>query len=511
MRETITVLALVPALGWTLQGCGQSAGDDDAPGVQGGDDDAALGDDDAADDSIGDWDEGEPPLDEDPDEPTCEDAPPEAETWFMSADDSNSQGQPVVFREAIFSGLTVSSTTRPYEFLNYAEFDFEPAGNGRVAIVPQLRAVPDDPGAYSMLIAVVGPHVDPEARRPISLTFSVDSSGSMSGQGIQRSQEAIRAMAGSLLEGDVVSLLTWATTSTVLLDSHSVGGPNDPVLLDAVDSLSSGGSTDLHGGLVRAYEIAMGNDSPGRINRVVLVSDGGANVGITDADLIGKAAEDVEQDGIYLMGIGAASSPSSYQEGLMDTVTDLGKGAYLYVDSAAEAERVLSGERFVANVEVAARDVRLSMTLPAGFLIEEFHGEELSKDPAEVRPQHLAPNDAMLYHQVVRDCAAGARDGGDAFSFVVEWEDPVTREAHTETLETSLDELTAAATEQLVKADAIVAYAQSLTSVWDVDASERVAYLEGVLAEVEEALLVLPLDRDLREAADVLAIFVSRF
>lgn len=59
-------------------------------------------------------------------------------------------------------------------------------------------------------------------------------------------------------------------------------------------------------------------------------------------------------------------------------------------------------QRFIANLAVAARDVRFQLTLPWYFGIKKFHGEEYSPNPSEVEPQHLAANDTMTFHQTSR-------------------------------------------------------------------------------------------------------------
>jgi Ca-activated chloride channel homolog len=319
----------------------------------------------------------------------------------------------------------------------------------------------------------------------------------------------MEAIASELHEGDIVSIVTWNVDTTIALDSHAVDGPDDPVLLAAVADLAAGGSTNLARGLEVAYELADANYSTGRTNRVVLISDGGANTGVTDEDLIATHAEDAEGEGIYLIGVGTGA-PRSYSDLLMDTVTDEGKGAYVYVDSASEAIRSFTGERLVANLEIAARDVRLAMTLPPEFVVQEFHGEEISTNPDAVKPQHLAPNDAMLYHMVLLDCG-DARDGTERFAFSVDWDDPRTGEAHTTDADVTLAEMLDTADTEILKAQAIVAYAESLSAVWDLPEAQRAAYMEGVYDDLVSAFRARPDDDDLAEIVDLIDAYRSRF
>ena len=97
-------------------------------------------------------------------------------------------------------------------------------------------------------------------------------------------------IAGKLREGDMVSVVTWSSEQDVPLNSLAVTGPNDPALLSVFSSLASGGGTDLSGGLERGYELAQMNHSEDMVSRVLLISDGGANLGVTDGELIGRMA-----------------------------------------------------------------------------------------------------------------------------------------------------------------------------------------------------------------------------
>jgi Ca-activated chloride channel family protein len=448
-------------------------------------------------------------TDEPEESPVCDDAQPEAVTVYLSADDSNSQARATLVRGAIEDGDDVSGAPRVWEFLNYYDFDFTPAEAGSLRIVAQMREIPGEPGSYDLLVAVVSPAVDPDARRPLNLTFSVDTSGSMDGKGLTMAKETMLAIASDLRDGDVVSLVSWDDDTRILLDSEPVDGPDDRDLVGKIEGLSTGGSTNLSAGLNKAYDVAARNYAVGRTNRVVLISDGGANTGVTDEELIARHAEDAEGEGIYLVGVGTGET-YGYSDQLMDTVTDVGRGAYLFVDSAAEATHSFTGERLVQNLEIAARDVRLSMTLPPDFVVTEFHGEQISTVEDEVIPQHLAPNDAMLYHMVLADCGE-ARDGAERFDFSVDWEDPRSGEAHTDVATATIAEMTDAASTQVLKAQAIIAYAEALPGVWDAPANARATYFDEARATIEAAIVARPDDADLAEVRDLFETYARRF
>jgi Ca-activated chloride channel family protein len=150
----------------------------------------------------------------------------------------------------------------------------------------------------------------------------------------------------------------------------------------------------------------------------------------------------------------------------MDEVTDAGKGAYVFVDRPAEAHRMFE-DGFVPNMMVAARNVQMELTLPWYFGIKEFHGEEYSKDPAEIEPQHLAPNDAMSFHQIIQSCGGATIYESDSVKAKATYQDPITLEEHTSELTVPIGDLVSANATQLHKGDVIVAYAQSFIVIGD--------------------------------------------
>jgi Ca-activated chloride channel homolog len=513
MRARHIWIGLLIPLAFML-GCPADSSDDDDQHNTADDDDAYYDDDDYSDDDASDDDDGEYTGDDDDDDDdsateddVCDEIPVDPTTLYLSADDSNSMAAPAIARQLIREDNAIHGGMRPYEFLNYYDFHYPAADPGHLDIHPQMRLEED--GSYTMLIGVAAPSADDIGRRPRSLTFSVDSSGSMSGHSLTMTKAVLNQIAHNLEDGDIVSLLSWDTNVTVLLETEEVSGPDDPDFIDAINSLGTGGSTDLHQGLVRAYELAEAAFAEDRLNRVILISDGGANTGVTDTQLIASHADDADGEGIYMVGIGAASPASYYSDGLMDGITDSGRGAYVFIDDADEAEVIFGDdERFLSVMEVAARSVQVEMIMPAGFVMDEFHGEEYSENPQEVEPQHLAPNDAMLFHQILADCAPEEHDGSEVFQFTVTWVDPVTRDPRVDTVSLTVTEMLAQADSQLLKADVLVDYAMALTGVWDLPVGEREAYLLAVQQAADDAYVATG-DADLAEVSQYLAMYID--
>ena len=445
--------------------------------------------------------------------PLCPDTR-EPTVLYMSNDDSNSQASPALCRAKIREGgIVYPYDVRMYEFINYFDLSYDNSPDHPAVVGMQMRRTDADTGEFTLLLYAQGRKMSQETRRPLNLVLSLDTSGSMSGYPISVVRQLVREIAGVLKEGDLISMVEWSSSQNVVLEAYNVTGPDDPTLLTIADGLEANGSTDLHGGLVRAYQLARDSFQQNRINRVIIISDGGANTGITDIDLIAAEADDSNGEGIYLVGVGADDSANAYNDRLMDNLTDAGKGAYIYLDNLEETHKMFGEpDRFLANIEVAARDVRMELTMPWYFRMKEFHGEEYSENPEEVEPQHLAPNDAMSYHQIVQACNPDYIMIEHKVKAKVTFKDPVTRAELTDELLMPIGDILQAPAGQLRKGDVVVGYAKGLIVIgflWS--AGEKEGALEtaaGMAGWLDQAARDLG-DSEISEMASLMDEYVS--
>jgi Ca-activated chloride channel family protein len=430
---------------------------------------------------------------------------------YMSNDDSNSQASPILARRMITDGYVVpASRIRIHEFLNYFELSGPSQQQAPATVGIEARRTDASQGELTLVLRAQGRMLDPADRPPMNLVFSLDTSGSMSGERIELLKDTMTAIAGQLRTGDVVSVVTWSSSQSVDLAGYAVMGPDDPELLAIIANLQANGSTDLHGGLVTAYALAGEHHIDDGWNRVVLISDGGANAGITDLDLIASEASDADGESTYMVGVGVGEA-TSYRDDLMNAVTDAGKGAYVFVDTQGEAAKQF-GPRFLANVAVSARNVRMELTLPWYFGVKRFHGEEISENPAEVEPQHLAPNDAMVFHQIISACDASLITTCDSIGARVEYVDPITGELGSDELVMAIDALVVEDAPRLYKADVVVGYAKALVVIESlVDAGlplDAVAVAQGMQAWAQDAATELG-DGEVQEIADLMGTYAT--
>jgi Ca-activated chloride channel family protein len=170
-------------------------------------------------------------------------------------------------------------------------------------------------------------------------------------------------------------------------------------ILDAIDRLSAGGSTNAEAGLILGYELADESFVRDGVNRVILLSDGVANVGNTGPESILEEIGDNARRGIDLVTIGVGIS--TYNDALLEQLADQGDGWYAYVDTADEAERLFR-DQLTTSLETVARDVKVQVEFDPD-LVEEYRligFENRDLDDDDFRDDEVDAGDINAGHSV---------------------------------------------------------------------------------------------------------------
>ena len=192
------------------------------------------------------------------------------------------------------------------------------------------------------------------AREDASLTFVIDTSGSMEREGrLELVKEALRLLVDELGPSDTVAIVEFGNDARVLLEPTSASDRNE--ILGVIDELRPDGSTNLEAGLGLGYGLARSSMTENGIDRVVLASDGVANVGLTDpASLLDAIRRDAEA-GIELVSVGVGMG--NFNDTLLEQLADQGDGFYAYVNVLDEARRLFT-EDLTGTLQTVALDAR---------------------------------------------------------------------------------------------------------------------------------------------------------
>jgi Ca-activated chloride channel family protein len=323
--------------------------------------------------------------------------------------------------------LPPRESVRPEEYINAFDYDYRAPRQG-LDITVDGGPSPFDDSNYLVRVGVQGEIVDDRDRERAALTFVVDTSGSMDRDDrLGLVKKALSILVDELNDDDTVAIVTYDDRSGVVLEPTRVRDRRE--ILDAINDLQPGGSTNLEAGLREGYELA--NDAFVRngINRVILASDGVANVGVTDPDELARRIQEDANRGINLVTVGFGMG--NFNDVTMEQLADQGDGFYAYVDTEDEADRLFRDE-LTSTLLTVAKDAKVQVEFDPnivrsyrligfenrGVLDSEFRNDAVDAGELGAGHQVTAIYDIELERGVSID------DRGDIGRVFLRWEDP---------------------------------------------------------------------------------------
>ncbi len=251
-----------------------------------------------------------------------------------------------------------ADAVRIEELINYFSYDYPaPRGEEPFSLTAEVAGCPWNERHRLVLVGLKGRTVAEEQMPPRNLVFLVDVSGSMSPPNkLGLLEQGLRLLVEQLEEKDSVALVVYAGAAGLVLPPTS--GDQKGAILDALERLEAGGSTNGGEGIRLAYRLARENFRPGGINRVILASDGDFNVGTTSQGELIRLIEKERESGVFLTVLGFGMG--NYKDSTMEKLADKGNGNYAYIDNLSEARKVLVTEAGGTLVTIA-KDVKIQI------------------------------------------------------------------------------------------------------------------------------------------------------
>ena len=291
--------------------------------------------------------------------------------------------------------LPPPEAVRVEEFVNTFDYNYTPPTDNAFAI--HVDGAPSRFGEGKRLqllrIGLQGRVMPAAHRKDAILTFVIDVSGSMQKENrLGLVKKALTLLVDQLRPTDKVGIVVYGSRGRLVLPHTGIEQRSE--ILAAINSLAPGGSTNAEEGLRIGYDLAWRNASVNHINRVILCSDGVANVGNTGPDEILKEIRTYVNKGITLSTVGFGMG--NYNDVLMEQLADTGNGSYTYVNTLTEAKRIFV-ENLTGTLQLIAKDAKIQV---------DFNSEVVS------RFRLLGYENRSLNHEQFRDDTVDAGEVG---------------------------------------------------------------------------------------------------
>jgi Ca-activated chloride channel family protein len=261
-------------------------------------------------------------------------------------------------RKILEGALPPAAAVRPEEFINYFKYEYAgPTGANPFAVNFEAAPSPFSPGKVLFRVGLQGRFLSKIERKPAHLVFLVDTSGSMSSpdkMGLVK--RSLRILVDNLQDGDTVALTTYAGSVRYVLPPTGIA--EKAKIHAAIEDLVAEGSTAMASGIELAYSVAAKTLDGKSNTRVIILTDGDANVGTTSYEDMLAMVKGKVSEGVFLSTIGFGMG--DYKDALLEGLADKGNGNYYYVDGISAARKIFQ-EQLGGTLEVIAKDVKIQV------------------------------------------------------------------------------------------------------------------------------------------------------
>ncbi len=265
-----------------------------------------------------------------------------------------------VVRSSLSRGqLPPAQAVRIEEMINYFPYDYPAPDAGEAPFRPTISSFQTPWNADTQLvhIALQGEMPSMDDRPPLNLVFLIDTSGSMNDPAkLPLLKQSFRLMLDQLRPEDEVAIVEYAGSAGQVLAPTAAS--ERTTILNAIQSLGAGGSTNGQGGLQQAYAVADTMKEDGQVSRIILATDGDFNVGISNPDALKDFIADKRETGTYLSVLGFGRG--NLDDATMQALAQNGNGTAAYIDTLSEAQKVLVDQLTGALFPIAG-DVKVQV------------------------------------------------------------------------------------------------------------------------------------------------------
>ena len=253
------------------------------------------------------------------------------------------------------------ASVRVEEWVNAFRYDLPAPKAEPFSVTSELAQSPFSEARALLKVSLQGREIANAERLPAHLVFLVDTSCSMSGgEKLGLAKRSMEVMLEGLTERDSVALVTYAGGVKDVLEPTAVTPRGREQIRAAIRSLWADGGTAMGSGMELAYRHAIRTVSSGSVSRVLVFSDGDANIGRNQsAAQMLEAVSAYVKEGVMLTTVGFGMG--NYRDHTMEQLADKGNGQSVYIDSLDEAERVFGSRGLPGTLQAIAKDVKVQV------------------------------------------------------------------------------------------------------------------------------------------------------
>ncbi len=266
-----------------------------------------------------------------------------------------------ILRRVLREGsLPPADAVRLEELLNYFSYNYpQPKGDHPLGATVDVAGCPWNDAHKLVRIGVKARELARNERPRSNLVFLLDVSGSMTPENrLPLVKRAMRLLIERLSPQDTVGIVTYAGEARVALEPVGISPEGRQQVSDVLETLVAGSGTHGSAGIQNAYAMATNHFIRGGVNRVILCTDGDFNVGITDRDQLLTLITARARSGVFLSVLGFGMD--NLKDSTLELLADRGNGNYAYIDSFAEARKVLVSQLDGTLVTVA-KDAKIQV------------------------------------------------------------------------------------------------------------------------------------------------------
>lgn len=298
-------------------------------------------------------------------------------------------------------------SVRIEEMINYFSYNYpEPVTKHPFSVNTEMATTPWNSKTKLLHIGLKGKNIDKNEIPPRNLVFLLDVSGSMfSSDKLPLLKKSIKMLVNQLTEKDTVSIVVYAGAAGAVLEPTE--GSNKQKILAAIEKLSAGGSTNGGQGIQLAYKFARQHYRKDGINRVILGTDGDFNVGVSDQGSLIRMIEKERESGVFLTVLGFGRG--NLNDSMMEKLADKGNGNFAYIDTIAEAKKVLvqqAGSTLIAiakdvKFQVEFNPAKVSSYRLIGYENRRLNNEDFNDDTKDAGDIGAGHTVTVLYELVL--------------------------------------------------------------------------------------------------------------